>query len=249
MTTPAVDVDNAVMQFGGLRAVDGVSLSIEKGERRVLLGPNGAGKTTLFNMIGGQLRPTSGSIRLFGHDVSRQKPHQRAHDGLARTFQITSLFPDMTVSENIHLAVRALSWTRFGMIRAAEAYGEITSRVDDILMRWHFPAGADTLVSNLSYGDQRKLELAMAVCNEPRILLLDEPTSGLSITETESVVELIKGLPEQVTVLVVEHDMDVAFAIADLFTILHNGRFVTTGTAEEVQTNEEIQRIYFGEEG
>ncbi|MVA99002.1 ATP-binding cassette domain-containing protein [Nitratireductor sp. CAU 1489] len=247
MSAQAVDVDNVVMQFGGLRAVDGVSLRVGVGERRVLLGPNGAGKTTLFNMIGGQLQPTSGAVRLFGQDVSRQNPYRRAHDGLARTFQITSLFPDMTVGENLHLAVRALSASRFGMIRPASQYPRIAERVADVLAEWRFPAGADTLVSNLSYGDQRKLELAMAVANRPRILLLDEPTSGLSATETESVVGLIKGLPEDVTVIVVEHDMDVAFAVADLFTILHNGRLVTTGTAAEVQANEDIQRIYFGE--
>ncbi len=247
MSAQAVDVDNVVMQFGGLRAVDGVSLRVGVGERRVLLGPNGAGKTTLFNMIGGQLQPTSGAVRLFGRDVSKQNPYRRAHDGLARTFQITSLFPDMTVGENVHLAVRALSTSRFGMIRPAGAYPRIAERVADILAEWRFPAGADTRVSNLSYGEQRKLELAMAVANRPRILLLDEPTSGLSATETESVVGLIKGLPEDVTVIVVEHDMDVAFAVADLFTILHNGRLVTTGTAAEVQANEDIQRIYFGE--
>jgi branched-chain amino acid transport system ATP-binding protein len=247
MTPPAVSIENVVMQFGGLRAVDGVSLDIAVGERRVLLGPNGAGKTTLFNMIGGQLRPTSGGISLFGRDVTRLEPHRRAHGGLARTFQITSLFPDITVEENVHLAVHALSKTRFGMIRSANSYKQIRDRVGEILAEWRFPAGGDALVSDLSYGDQRKLELAMAVANKPRILLLDEPTSGLSAMETASVVSLIKGLPADVTVVVVEHDMDVAFEVADRFTILHNGRLVTTGTAEEVKSNEEIQRIYFGE--
>jgi branched-chain amino acid transport system ATP-binding protein len=247
LSQSAVTVDNVVMQFGGLRAVDGVSLDIPVGERHVLLGPNGAGKTTLFSMIGGQRRPTSGRVRLFGKDVTGLAPYQRAHDGLGRTFQITSLFHDMSVRENIHLAVRALSDTRFAMIRDALAYPELNERIRDILADWRFTAGEETIVGDLSYGDQRKLELAMAVANRPRLLLLDEPTSGLSATETENVVALIKGLPSDVTVVVVEHDMDVAFEVADRFTILHNGRLVMTGTAAEVRGNEEIQRIYFGE--
>lgn len=249
MSVPAVAVENLVMQFGGVRAVDDVSLVVAEGERRVLLGPNGAGKTTLFNMIGGQLRPTRGSIRLFGRDATALSPHQRAHNGLARTFQITSLFAQMTVAENIHLAVQALSSSRYGMVRAAGDYRRIRERVGEILSEWRFAADRGAVVADLSYGEQRKLELAMAVANRPRLLLLDEPTSGLSATETESVVALIRGLPSDVTVIVVEHDMDVAFAVADRFTILNNGSLVMTGLAEEVRGNDEIQRIYFGEEG
>jgi branched-chain amino acid transport system ATP-binding protein len=235
------------MQFGGLRAVDGVSLEVPVGERHVLLGPNGAGKTTLFNMIGGQRKPTSGRISLLGKDVTNLAPHQRAHGGLGRTFQITSLFQEMTVEENVHLAVRALSETRFGMIQSAHSDPAIRERIHTILADWRFEAGRAIKVGDLSYGDQRKLELAMAVANHPRILLLDEPTSGLSAAETENVVALIKGLPSDVTVVVVEHDMDVAFEVADRFTILHNGRLVMSGTAEEVRGNNEIRRIYFGE--
>ncbi len=247
MTPAAVSIDGVVMQFGGLRAIDGVTLEIPIGQRRVLLGPNGAGKTTLFSTIGGQLRPTSGTIRLFGRDVTNDAPHRRAHQGLSRTFQITSLFQQASVAENVHLAVRAHSASRFQALKSAASYSEIWERVSTILADWRFLPNSNTLVRDLSYGDQRKLELAMAVANQPRILLLDEPTSGLSATETENVVKLIKGLAADVTVIIVEHDMDVAFEVADQFTILHNGRIVISGSAEEVKNNAEIQKIYFGE--
>ena len=247
MKQPAVRLEGMGMSFGGLRAVSDISIDIAVGERRVLLGPNGAGKTTLFNMIGGQLRPTSGKVRLFGEDVTALPPHRRAHKGLARTFQITSLFQDASVEENIHLAVRALSPSRYGMVGGASTRGPIWERVSTLLADWRFTPNRHTRVSDLSYGDQRKLELAMAVAGEPRVLLLDEPTSGLSAMETESVVTLIKELPADVTVIVVEHDMDVAFEVADRFTILQNGQMVLTGTAEEVRNNAEIRRIYFGE--
>lgn len=247
MRSAAVQLEGIGISFGGLRAVSDVSIDIAVGERRVLLGPNGAGKTTLFNMIGGQLTPTNGKVRLFGEDVTALAPHRRAHKGLARTFQITSLFQDASVEENVHLAVRALSSTRYGMMRGAAVPGPVWERVRALLDDWRFTSDRRTRVCDLSYGDQRKLELAMAVAGEPRVLLLDEPTSGLSAMETESVVTLIKELPSDVTVIVVEHDMDVAFEVADRFTILQNGQMVLTGTAEEVRNNAEIRRIYFGE--
>lgn len=247
MRSAAVQLEGIGISFGGLRAVSDFSIDIAVGERRVLLGPNGAGKSTVFNMIGGQLTPMNGTVRLFGEDVTALPPHRRAHKGLARTFQITSLFQDASVEENVHLAVRALSPTRYGMMRSAGAAGPIWERVRALLDDWRFTSDRRTRVCDLSYGDQRKLELAMAVAGEPRVLLLDEPTSGLSAMETENVVTLIKELPADVTVIVVEHDMDVAFEVADRFTILQNGQMILTGTAEEVRNNAEIRRIYFGE--
>ena len=247
MSAPAIVVENVVKQFGGLKAVNDVSLSIPVGERHVLLGPNGAGKTTLFNMIGGQQRPTSGRIQLLGRDVTRMSAHRRTHLGLGRTFQITSLFQDITVEENLQLAVMALSRSRFNMVRSVGAIAELRQRVDDLLSDWRFDADRNAPVRDLSYGDQRKLELAMAVANQPKVLLLDEPTSGLSASETESVVELIRGLPDSVTVLLVEHDMDVAFEVAERFTILHNGSLILSGTRDEVRNSKHIQEIYFGE--
>jgi len=247
MSSHAIQVENIVKQFGGLRAVDDVSLSVPVGERHVLLGPNGAGKTTLFSMIGGQQKPTSGRVTLLGRDATRLNAHQRTHLGLGRTFQITSLFQDITVEENLQLAVMAVSRSRFNMLRSVESFAGMMDRVDELLETWRFGADRRLPVKELSYGDQRKLELAMAVANQPKILLLDEPTSGLSTAETASVVELIRGLPRSVTVLLVEHDMDVAFEVADRFTILHNGKLIMSGTESEVRGSRHIQEIYFGD--
>lgn len=247
MTVHAISVEHVVKQFGGLRAVDDVSLHIPVGERHVLLGPNGAGKTTLFSMIGGQQRPTSGRVALSGHDVTRLTAHQRVQLGLGRTFQITSLFQHLSVQENLSLAVQASSRSRYNMLRSAASFAPVLERVRELLETWRFNAQQALLVKDLSYGDQRKLELAMAVANRPRVLLLDEPTSGLSATETASVVQLIQSLPREVTVLLVEHDMDVAFEVADRFTILHNGRLIMTGSKSEVRESQHIRDIYFGE--
>ncbi|MDH7798888.1 MULTISPECIES: ABC transporter ATP-binding protein [unclassified Beijerinckia] len=248
MTSPALSVSALSIQFGGLRAVDNVTLEIAPGERLVMLGPNGAGKTTLFNMIGGQLTPTSGRIRLFDEDITALSPQQRARRGLARTFQITSLFPEMTVAENVRLAVSALATSGLAAFRDASADGPVHQRVSKILAEWRFSDQSEALVRDLAYGDQRKLEIAMAVAHEPRLLLLDEPTSGLSALETDNVVSLIQGLSRDVAVLVIEHDMDVAFQIADRFAILHNGRLFFSGSAAEVRDNKDIQQIYFGDE-
>ncbi len=244
----ALRVEDAVMQFGGLRAVDGVSLTVETGERRVLLGPNGAGKSTLFAMIGGQLKPTAGRIALFDTDVTRLSPHGRARAGLARTFQITSLFPTLTVADNIHLAVQAHAPGTLDMLRPAEGRREVMERVTALLADWRLAGTRDSIVGDLSYGEQRKLEIAMALAHRPRLLLLDEPTQGLSAAETENVVALIRDLPRDITVVAIEHDMDVAFGIADRFTILHQGRVLTEGSPDEIRGNAEIQAIYFGEE-
>jgi branched-chain amino acid transport system ATP-binding protein len=243
----ALAVDNAVMQFGGLRAVDGVSLTVATGERRALLGPNGAGKSTLFNMIGGQLRPSQGRIRLFGADMTTLKPSARARVGLARTFQITSLFAALSVEENIQLAVQALLPGRLGMLYAASAYRETVERVETLLADWRLAVGRSTVVADLSYGEQRKLEIAMALAHQPRLLLLDEPTAGLSTAETENVVALIRGLDRSITVIAIEHDMDVAFEIADRFTILHQGRILTEGSAADIRGNADVQSVYFGD--
>jgi branched-chain amino acid transport system ATP-binding protein len=240
-------VEDAVMNFGGVHAVDGVTLELAAGERRAMLGPNGAGKTTLFNLIGGQFRPTRGRIVLFREDVTHLAPFRRAHAGLARTFQITTLFLSLTVAENIHLAVQAFSPSRYALFRAAGAVKETVERVASLLSEWRFAGTQSAKVRDLSYGEQRKLEIAMALAHQPRLLLLDEPTAGLSTAETENVVALIRGLSRDVTVLVIEHDMDVAFEIGERFTILHQGRIIADGSAQVIRANAEVQSIYFGE--
>jgi branched-chain amino acid transport system ATP-binding protein len=243
----ALSVRDVAISFGGVHAVTGVSLELAPGERHVLLGPNGAGKTTLFNMIGGQLRPDRGSIALYGDDITRLRPFQRAHAGLARTFQITSLFPTLSVEDNMYLAIQAIAPVRYAMARDAASVTDTVGRLESLLADWRFAAERHTIVRDLSYGEQRKLELAMALCRQPRLLLLDEPTAGLSTSETENIITLLQGLSRDVAVLVIEHDMDVAFEIGERFTIMNQGAVVIEGKAEEIRANAEIQAIYFGE--
>ncbi|MCC6193210.1 MAG: ABC transporter ATP-binding protein [Burkholderiales bacterium] len=242
----ALAIEAVSVHFGGVTAVDAVSLDIAKGERRALLGPNGAGKTTLFNAVGGQERAAAGSIRLFGEEVTAMPPHQRAVRGLARTFQITKLFPNLALRENVLIAVQAFHAGRYSLHRTALSYADLQLRVDEVLLTWGLRDKADAMVRHLSYGDQRQLEIVMALANQPRLLLLDEPTAGLSSAETAMVTELIAALPREVTVLFIEHDMDVAFRIADRVTILNQGRIVADGKPDEIRADARIRAIYFG---
>jgi branched-chain amino acid transport system ATP-binding protein len=243
----ALDILDVAVSFGGVHAVNGVSLELAKGERHVILGPNGAGKSTLFNMIGGQIRPDRGSIRMFGQELIPLTSYNRAHRGLARTFQVTNLFSNLTVEQNIRLAMQAFSLSRYHILRPAGAFQELVDRVMASLAEWRFECKRSVKVSDLSYGEQRKLEIAMALAHQPRLLLLDEPTAGLSTLETEKVVALIKTLSRDVTVVVIEHDMDVAFEIGERFTIMNQGQVLVDGSAEVIRNNPEIQAIYFGE--
>jgi branched-chain amino acid transport system ATP-binding protein len=243
----ALSVRDVAISFGGVHALRNVTFEVAVGERRVLMGPNGAGKTTLFNVIGGQLRPQRGSVIFFERDIVSLRPFQRAHLGLARTFQITTLLSDLSVEENIYLAVQAVDPIRYVMLRSAERVHGTINRVETLLEEWRFGPARSALVRDLSYGEQRKLELTMALAQRPRLLLLDEPTAGLSTAETEHVVSLVQGLSRDVTVIVVEHDMDVAFRIGESFTIMNEGSIVTEGTAEAIRANPQIQSIYFGD--
>lgn len=244
----ALDIRDVAVSFGGVHAVNGVSLELAKGERRVILGPNGAGKSTLLNMIGGQVRPDRGSIKMFGQELIPLTSYNRAHRGLARTFQVTTLFSSLTVEENIRLAMQAFSVSRYQILRPAKAFDEMVNRVTASLAEWRFEGERSVKVSDLSYGEQRKLEIAMALAHQPRLLLLDEPTAGLSTLETEKVVALIKTLSRDVTVVAIEHDMDVAFEIGERFTIMNQGQVLVEGSAEVIRNNPEIQAIYFGED-
>ena len=242
----ALTIESVSVHFGGLKAVDGVSLDIPEGERRALLGPNGAGKTTLFNAIGGQVLPTTGSIRLFDTEVTTLPPRKRAARGLSRTFQITKLFSNLTLRENVMIAVQAFHAGRYSMHRTVFSYADLQYKVDELLVTWDLVDETDAVVRSLSYGDQRQLEIVMALANQPRLLLLDEPTAGLSSAETTMVTELIAALPREVTVLIIEHDIDVAFRIADRVTVLNQGRLVADGKPEEIRADEQIRAIYFG---
>ena len=234
--------------FGGLMAVDALSVRVEAGERRAILGPNGAGKTTLFNLISGMLPPTSGRIVLFGRDVTRMPAHRRASLGLGRTFQITNLFVSLSVFENVLLACQAHHKHRFAFHKPVTRYSDLMDKVEEILEQWGLEDRREVIVGNLSYGDQRQLEVIMALAGEPLVLLLDEPTAGLSPSETARMTRFLTGLDDSITILLIEHDMDVAFAVADRVTVMHFGAIFAQGTPEEVRTNPEVLSIYLGED-
>ncbi|HEY5618341.1 MAG TPA: ABC transporter ATP-binding protein [Vicinamibacterales bacterium] len=246
MTAPALLLQHVSRHFGGLRAVDDVSLTVAPGERRAVIGPNGAGKTTLFNLISGELAATGGRIVLFGTEVTRMAPHQRAALGIARTFQITKLFPALTVLENVLLACEALDRRKLSMHRALSSYPDLRQRADEIIGRFALSVLTGEAAGNLSYGDQRKLEVALSMAGRPRLLLLDEPMAGLSAGESRTMHTLLERLDPGIAVLLIEHDMDVAFAFAERVTVLHQGRVLTEGHRDEVSANRSVQEIYLG---
>jgi branched-chain amino acid transport system ATP-binding protein len=244
----ALGMDRLTHDFGGLRAVDDVTLAVGVGERRVILGPNGAGKTTLFNLITGLLSPLAGTIQLFGDDVTTLSPYRRARLGLGRTFQINTLFPRLTVLESVLLAVQGADAARFSLWRPRSVYRHLEQRAQDLLAEWNLADRRDVPTRELSYGEQRQVELLLALAGRPRVLLLDEPTAGLSAVETAAVVAMIQRFPRDVTVLLIEHDMDVALTLAERVTVMHQGRVLADGTRDEVRADARVTEIYLGSE-
>ena len=242
----ALSLSGVTKAFGGLRALDGVDLQVRPGERRAIIGPNGAGKTTLFSLISGEQPPTEGRITLFGRDVTRLPPHRRAALGLARTYQITNLFPRLTVLENCLLAVQALGPTKLHLHRALSRYPAIFDRARSVLEAVGLDGKEGETVRNLSHGEQRQLEIALALAGAPKLLLLDEPTAGLSPAESHLLTALLKKLDPAITILVIEHDMDVAFELTRRVTVLHFGKVIADGLGEEVKANPLVQEIYLG---
>ena len=242
----ALVIDRLCKNFGGLQALHDLSLEIQSGERRVILGPNGAGKTTLFNLIGGQLSPSAGRIFLFGQEVTPLPPFRRAALGLARTFQITTLFANLTVLENVLLAVQALDAVRFVLYRPLTSYQHLLSQARNLLEQWNLWEKRHALVRQLSYGEQRQLEILLALAHVPKVLLLDEPTAGLSAAETQQVVAIIQHLDPSITVLLIEHDMDVAFQVAQHITVLHQGRLLADGAPLAIRQDPAVAEIYLG---
>ncbi|MBX6394371.1 MAG: ABC transporter ATP-binding protein [Alicyclobacillaceae bacterium] len=239
-------IEGLCKNFKTLKVLQQVSLEVLPGERHVIIGPNGAGKTTLFNCITGNLPIDAGKIYLDGKEISALPAHHRVHLGMSRTFQKNNLFGNLTVEENIHLAIAARKPYRFRIFKPMTTYRDLVRETRDLLEQWGLADRRNVKVNHLSYGEQRLLEVVLALACEPRLLLLDEPTSGMSPVETLETVEMIQKLPRTVTLLVIEHDMEVVFSIADTLTVLHHGEVIASGTPEEIRSNETVKQIYFG---
>ena len=244
--TPALEVRGLSKAFGGLPAANDVSFSVMPGERRLVIGPNGAGKTTLFNLIAGDLRGDAGSIRIFGREVSRMKPHQRMRCGLARTYQVITLFTKDTLEHNVVLALLGLSPARWSAFRPLAARTDLFEAARRMLALVGLEAEAHRHVSEVSYGDRRRLEIALALAQSPRLLLLDEPLAGLSGEERIAVRALIASIPRETTVVMIEHDMDTALELAERITLLHYGQVIVEGTRAEVVAHPMTREIYLG---
>lgn len=246
---PALRLAGLSRHFGALKAVDTVSFDVAPGERRAVIGPNGAGKTTLFQLLSGIVTPTGGTIELFGRDVTRSSTHHRVALGMGRTFQITNLFPRLSVEQNVVLALQGLTATKFSLLRPLSSYVDLKRSARRVLDEWGLADLGTALVSELAYGDQRTLEILLAVCQQPRLLLLDEPTAGLSPAETTRATQLIHQLPREMSIVLIEHDLDVVFDLCDSLTVLHLGQVLASGTPAAVRADARVQEIYLGATG
>jgi len=240
---PLIEVHELSRSFGGIRALDSVSFAVQSGERRAVIGPNGAGKTTLFNVLTGEIAPSGGSVRVAGDDITRLRPWQRARRGIARMYQRNELFAPLAARENVALAVSA----RAGPYRFVGTPSPAESAFADELLTRVGLAGREGVPARaLSHGERRQLELAVALAQNPRVLLLDEPTAGMSPAETARITELIAGLDRTLTIVIVEHDMDVVFRLADRVSVLHEGRVIADGTAADVRGDTRVNEVYLG---
>ena len=244
----ALRVEDLTRDFGGVRAVRHISFSVETGEHLAIIGPNGAGKTTLFNLLSGQLSPTTGRVYLFGHEVTNLGAHSRAHLGIARSFQLTSLFLNLTVLENILLALQGTRPSRFQMLRSATAYEHLYTKAKELLDSMELWGKKEDPVHAISYGEQRKLEIALSLALEPKLLLLDEPSTGLTTAESADITSRIRSLGRDITVILVAHDMDLVFGVAERIIVLHYGEIIAEGTSQQISTDPKVKEIYMGSE-
>jgi branched-chain amino acid transport system ATP-binding protein len=239
-------VEGLSKQFGGVQAVNSVTFSVELGDRVAIIGPNGAGKTTLFNLINGQLAATSGSIHFFGKDVTELPTHKRAHLGQARAFQIISLFQKLTVMDNVLLTLHGTRSNRFKMFRPVEGYTDVHNKAVQTLKTLGLWEKRNEPVSTLAYGEQRRLEIDLGLALEPKLLLLDEPSAGLTKEEGLEIIGVIKSLESSNTVLIVDHDMELVFEVAQRIIVLHYGEIIADGTPDEIESNRKVREIYMG---
>jgi branched-chain amino acid transport system ATP-binding protein len=245
---PLLRVETLVRRFGGVLATDNLSLEVASGELHAIIGPNGAGKTTLISQLTGQLLPNSGRIGFAGRDITRLPAWRRSALGLARSFQITSLLPDFSAIDNVALAAQAHDGHSFRFWGNARKETRLRQAALAALGRVGLEARADTLVSRLSHGEQRELELAVALATRPQLLLLDEPMAGLGVTESARMVKLLQELRREVTILLVEHDMEAVFALADRITVLVYGRVIASDVPASIRGNDEVKRAYLGDQ-
>lgn len=241
----ALELEAVSRHFGALVALADINLTVEAGERRAVLGSNGAGKTTLFNAITGDFPPTTGRVRLFGEDVTDLPAQERIRRGLRRTYQISLLFGGLTVIDNIYLACRGVSRGRFSLLRPGR--DDVTMEAAETLLgAVHLEDVRDRRVDELAYGQQRQLEIALALAGAPRLILFDEPAAGLSPTERTELVEILQSLPDHMGYIIIEHDMDVALRVSERVTMMHNGRIFKEGSPEEIENDPEVQELYLG---
>jgi branched-chain amino acid transport system ATP-binding protein len=246
-SAPVLEVRGLVKRFGGLLATDHLDLDLREGECHAVIGPNGAGKTTVINQLFGELPSDAGAVRLFGRDLAGLGPPARVRLGLGRTFQITQLLPSYTALDHVALAVQTHRGHSFRFLRSARADKRLTEPARDILIRMGLGPRMEVTVANLSHGERKQLELAIALAGEPRVLLLDEPMAGLGPVETQAMIALLAGLKGRVSMLLIEHDMEAVFALADRITVLVYGRAIASGSAAEIQANPEVRTAYLGE--
>ena len=240
----ALETIRLCKQFGGLPATQDVSIKVRPGERRLLLGPNGAGKTTIFNLITGDRLPDSGRIRLFGEDVTNLPTHQRAHRGMSRTYQIITLFPHDTLEHNVTLGLLALRSSRWNIFQPiSKDIHDVARLVLSLVGLEHL---ADRPIAEIAYGEKRRVEIAMALAQKPKLLLLDEPLAGLSSAERKSIKSLVASIPRETTILMIEHDMDTALDLAESITLLHYGKIIVEGTRQEVISDQRAREVYLG---
>jgi branched-chain amino acid transport system ATP-binding protein len=248
-SVPALEADHLGRRFRGVTAVADVSLRVPAGERFGIIGPNGAGKTTLFNLLSGELRPTTGSVALFGRDITGMRPCRRVALGLGRTFQVTRVFSDLTVLENLTLALHGLSRTKLSLLRPWRSYRAVTAEAAEFAARFGLAARLGSIASELSHGEVRELEVLLALALKPRVLLLDEPAAGLSPAERVDIQALLRSLPPELTLVMIEHDIDVLRVVVDSAAVLHLGSLVVQGPMREIQNDERVRELYLGSAG
>jgi branched-chain amino acid transport system ATP-binding protein len=248
MAEPLLAIRGLVKRFGGLRATDGADLDVTEAETHAVIGPNGAGKTTLISQLAGDLGPDAGTIRFAGKDITALDAPARSRRGLARSFQITSIFRDFSALDNVALAVQAHDGHSFGFWRPARAERALREPARAVLESVGLGARADVLAGSLAHGEQRQLEIAMALATRPRLLLLDEPVAGMGPEESQRMVRFLGTLKRRLTIVLVEHDMDAVFTLADRVSVMVYGRIIATGTPEEIRVNTEVRRAYLGDE-